>query len=231
MRQRYSIALMTALAMLLIASPAVAQTTVPEQPMRVTLYSPQKHKLTNAPPFPDGRLRPDVSRANFSFTTGRLSPPRGWDLSYGTFYGPEDWFVVGFGVGDDRSAIRDLGKLNWSDNFKVPVVAPLPELKYGESRYFTTGGGKGQGSASVEIRSADPVDFDDWPQFSPSVRNAGSDEASRSEPAPVLAKIVSGHLYAIHIVKAQSDFYVLVHVDSLKKGDNCTISWKRIPSP
>lgn len=47
----------------------------------------------------------------------------------------------------------------------------------------------------------------------------------------MLAKIVSGHMYVIHVVKAQSDFYVLVHVDSLVKGDNCTISWKRIPSP
>jgi hypothetical protein len=222
---------MIALAMLPVTSRAVAQTTVPDQPMSVTLYSPQKHKLTNAPPLSNGRLRPDVSRAYFSFTSGRLSTSRSWDLSYGTIFGGDDWFVVGFGIGDDRSAIRDLGKSDWSDEFKVPVVAPLPELKYGESRYFTTGGRKGQGSASIEIRSAAPMDFDDWPQFSPSVRNAGSDEASRSEPAPVLAKIVPGHLYVIHVVKAQSDFYVLVHVDSLKKGDKCTISWRRIPSP
>jgi hypothetical protein len=228
MKEPYSLAFMIAMAMLLVASPAVAQTTVPDQPRSVTLYSPEKHKLTNAPPLSNGKLRPDVSRAYFSFTSGRLATPRVWDLSYGTIGG---WFVVGFGIGGDRSAIRDLGKSDWSDNFKVPVVAPLPELKYGESLYFTTGvGKKGEGSSSIEIRSA-PVDFDDWPQFFPSAHNAGSDEASRSEPAPVLAKIVPGHLYVIHVVKEQSDFYVLVHVDSLKKGDKCTISWKRIPSP
>ena len=201
--------------------------------MRVTLYSPEKHKLTNAPPLSSGRLRPDVSRAYFSFTSGRLSTPRDWDLSYGTFYGPEDWFVVGFGVGDDRSAIRDLGKSDWNDNFKVPVVAPLPELKPGESRYITTGGKKGEGSASIEIRIADPVDFRVTTGRS-FHRRFATPEATRkekSEPAPVLAKIVPGHLYVIHVVKAKSDFYVLVHVDSLKKGDKCTISWKRIPSP
>lgn len=231
MKEPYSIAFMIAMALLLVASPAVAQTTVPDQPMSVTLYSPQKHKLTNAPLSSNGRLRPDVSRAYFSFTSGRLSTPRSWDLSYGTIFGGDDWFVVGFGMGDDRSAIRDLGKSGWSDNLTVPVVAPLPELKYGESRYFTTGDKKGQGTGSIEIGRAAPTDFDDFPQFYPSARNPGSDEASRSEPAPVLAKIVNGHLYVIHVVKAQSDFYVLVHVDRLKKGDECTISWKRIPSP
>lgn len=231
MKSAYSVVFMIALAMLLIASQAVAQTTVTEQLMRVTLYSPQKHKLTNAPPLSNGRLRPDVSRAYFSFTSGKFSTPRSFDLSIGTIYGGGDWFVVGFGTGDDRSAIRDLGKSDWNDKLKVRMVAPLPELKPGESRYFTTGGGKGQGTASVEIRSADPMDFDDWPQFSAPVRNAGSDEARRSEPAPVLAKIVPGHLYVIPLVKDQSDFYVLLRVDSLKKGDNCTISWKRIPSP
>ena len=164
MKEPYSLAFMITMAVLLVASPTVAQTTVPDQPRSVTLYSPDKHKLTNAPPLSNGKLRPDVSRAYFSFTTGTLSPRQGWDLSYGTI---SDWFVVGFGVGDDRSAIRDLGKLGLSDNFKVPVVAPLPELKYGESRYFTTGvGKKGEGSASVEIWSA-PMDFDDFPQFSP----------------------------------------------------------------
>ena len=229
MKEAYPVAFMITVSMLLFASPAVAQKTVAEQPMRVTLYSPQKHKLTNAPPLSNGRLRPDVSRAYFSFTSGRLATSRSWDLSYGTVFGGDDWFVVGFGIGDDRSAIRDIGKSNWNDKVKVPVVAPLPELKPGESRYITTGGRKGQGTGSIEIRPADPTDFDDFPQFSAPVR--GSDEVRRSEPAPVLAKIEPGHLYVIHVVKAESDFYVLLRVDSLKKGDNCTISWKRIPSP
>lgn len=233
MKTPYSLALMIALAMLLIASPAVAQTIAPEEPMRVTLYSPEKYKLTNAPPLSDGSLRPDFSRAYFSFTSGRLSTARDWDLSYGTVGG---WFVVGLGIGDDRSAIKDLGKADWNDKFQVPVVAPLPELEPGEARYITTGPAKkGEGFGSIEIRripSADPID--DWPQSSTPNRETntnGSNEAKRPEPAPVLAKILPGHMYVIHVVKAQSDFYVLVRVDSLKTGDNCTISWKRIPAP
>jgi hypothetical protein len=241
MKKAYSLALVMALAMLPIASPAVAQSTGPDQPMRVTLYSPETYKLTNAPPLSNGRSRPDLSRAYFSFTSGQLSTRRNWDLSYGVLGG--DWFVVGFGVGDDRSAIRDLGKLAWNSKFNVPVVAPLPELKPGEPRYIATVRKKGQGWASLQVlKTPDQIDFDDFPQVSPPVspipetntqetNTNGSKDAKEPESAPVLAKIVSGHLYVIHIVKAQSDFYVLVHVDSLKEGDKCTISWKRIPSP
>ena len=74
MKEPYSLAFMIAMAVLLVASPTVAQTTVSDQPRSVTLYSPEKHKLTNAPPLSNGKLRPDVSRAYFSFTTGTLSP-------------------------------------------------------------------------------------------------------------------------------------------------------------
>jgi hypothetical protein len=59
----------------------------------------------------------------------------------------------------------------------------------------------------------------------------GPKDSKGLKPAPLLAKVVLGHLYVIHVVKAQSDFYVLVHVDGLVPRDHCTISWKRIPPP
>ena len=108
MKEAYSLALMIALAMLPIASPAVAQTTGPEQPMRVTLYSAERRLCQWG--LTEEELGPDVSRAYFSFTSGRLST-LSWDLSYGTLRRSDDWFVVGFGMGDDRSAIRDLWKI------------------------------------------------------------------------------------------------------------------------
>jgi hypothetical protein len=47
-----------------------------------------------------------------------------WDLLFGN--SPSfDSFIVTM-VGDDRSRIQDLGALNWSDAFQVPVLTPHP---------------------------------------------------------------------------------------------------------
>ena len=255
MKKGYSLAFMMALAMLQTTSlaPSLAQTTVSEQLMTVTLYSPVTHKLTNAPPLPNGMARPDSSRAYFSFISGRLATPESWNLSYGTPFGG-DWFFVGLGIENDRSTIRDLGRVGWNDKLKVPVVAPLPELKPGEARYITANIKRQARGLSSDVRGAPSAqeqistptrDPDDWPRFPPalsSIRNAGRGDgetsitigpknSKRSKPAPVLARVVIGHLYVIHVVKGRSDFYVLLRVDRLVPGDNCTISWKRIPSP
>lgn len=271
MKKVSSLLFVAFLALSQIASLAktVAQSVPTDGLMRVTLYSPETHKLTNAPLLPGGRLRPDVSRAYFDFTSGALASPRRWDLSYGTFYGgePPDWFVVGLGIGDDRSTIKDLGRIGWKDEFIVPIVPPLPELKTGEQRYITTSGkGPARGLSSdirgvpsardqyideptsigVPPKDRDINQLDLERQFPPSPRpislkpetgngersiTIGPKNSKRSKPAPVLARVVMGHLYVVHIVKAQSDFYVLLRVDGLIPGDNCTISWRRIPSP
>lgn len=48
---------------------------------------------------------------------------------------------------------------------------------------------------------------------------------------PIFAKAVVGHVYAVHVVDGGEDFYVLFRVESLERGDNCKISWKRVPAP
>jgi hypothetical protein len=268
MKKACSLAFVATLALSQIASVAqtAAQTVPPDGLMTVTLYSPAKYTLTNAPSFPNGRARPDFSRAYFNFTSGKLASSRKWDLAYGTL---GDWLLVGFGIEDDRSTIKDLGRIGWNHKFKVPVVPPLPELKPGESRYIairSKGPARGlpsdiRGAPSARDQFIDlplndlpmvresnagsqsPPPFQPSPpppQAKPRKAEAGNGEAritigpknsKRSKPAPVLARVVLGHLYVIHVVKAQSDFYVLVHVDGLVPGDNCTSSWKRIPSP
>jgi hypothetical protein len=254
MRKVCSLAFVATLVLSQIASLAqtAAPTVPPDELMTVTLYSPAKYRLTNTPPLPGGRTRPDFSRTSFNFTSGKLNP-RKWDLSYGNL---GDSLLVGFGVEDDNSAIKDLGRVGWNDKFKVPVLPPLPELKPGESRYITLspkGPARGlpsdvRGAPSARDEITGPTMMrnpDDWPQFPPpvgSVLNGGGNNAEtsitmgppnskRSKPAPVVASVVMGHMYVIHVVKAQADFYVLVHVDGLVPRDNCTISWKRIPSP
>lgn len=55
-----------------------------------------------------------------------------YDLEYGNISvnGDMDWFLVTM-VTDDRSRIKDLGELNWSEVFDVPVLHINPERSVG----------------------------------------------------------------------------------------------------
>jgi hypothetical protein len=50
-------------------------------------------------------------------------------------------------------------------------------------------------------------------------------------PEGVLVKATVGHLYLLHSKHDDTDLYVMFRVDALKMGDECTISWKIVPSP
>jgi hypothetical protein len=240
---------------LLPTTPAVCQTLPTEQVTTVTLYSPIKYKRTDLPPLPSGRLRSDPRRAHLDLITGRFSWPEVHPaLTYGATYLGEDldWFDV---YETDRTVIKDLGKINWNDKFKLSVIKPLRELKPGEQRRLAidTSGkpgrngidgapGRNGGEGLLEsVMGAEPgangrpntdpgAVYEVWrgPSLSP---GAAASKTKARISLPVMAKAVLGHMYAIHVVNPQSDFYVLVHVDALVRGDNCTISWKRIPSP
>jgi hypothetical protein len=47
----------------------------------------------------------------------------------------------------------------------------------------------------------------------------------------IFVKAVVGHMYVLRAKNLQSDYYVLFRVESLQRGDSCTISWRRVPSP
>jgi hypothetical protein len=47
----------------------------------------------------------------------------------------------------------------------------------------------------------------------------------------VFAKAIVGHIYAVHVVDDAADYYALFRVESLQRGERCTISWKLIPPP
>jgi len=104
----------------------------------VTLYSPIKYKN-------------DFSRAFFSFGQGVRGEPRtqsegnDYDLLYGNMELGEDkdWFSVRWRT-EHRSQIKDLGKLEWSEVSRVPVLPALPPTDEGKSEPVTidTSGGK-----------------------------------------------------------------------------------------
>ena len=86
-------------------------------PQTVTLYSRIKHKF-------DG-----YGKSAFSFKHGLRSDigkertKNNYEISYGgiSINGDSDWFKVTM-VTDDCSRIKDLGELNWSDIFDVPIL-------------------------------------------------------------------------------------------------------------
>jgi hypothetical protein len=51
------------------------------------------------------------------------------------------------------------------------------------------------------------------------------------QTSPNMIRAIPGHMYVVHVVDDKRDFYALFRVDALQRGDNCTISWKMIPSP
>lgn len=46
-----------------------------------------------------------------------------------------------------------------------------------------------------------------------------------------VTEAVAGHMYALHVKRKDTDFYVMFRVERLERGDQCEISWKIMPSP
>lgn len=200
------------------------QDTTPQTPT-ITLYAKNKYKE-------------DPRAKCFSFDEGaRLPGGRRCDVYYGTLYAGDDfdWFQSG-ATAINRSLIEDLGVYSWDDTFFVPVIEPLPVLKPGEQLRVTidTSGadgadglpGKpaenGAGVAGAVVPNTHPIVVD-----RPSrPKHDGIPKIDR-----IFVKAIAGHMYVIHVVDQTSDFYALFRVESVERGDTCTISWRKIPAP
>lgn len=227
------------LALLLTSTSVVPTRAQDSGPREVTLFSQNKHGF-------------NVENSLFSFeTAGFVSHGKRWDLVYGALYAGEDhdWFQVST-KREARSAFRDLGLLGWNDYFEVPVVEPFPKLKEGEQRTFTVDTSGADGKQGAPGGSVDAVAWrpqQSMTQTPPPVEQPWL--LSRATPAPqppparrekrdgvpkidpVWVKAVVGHMYVIHVVEGDADYYALFRVESLVRGDRCTISWKMIPPP
>jgi hypothetical protein len=107
-------------ALTLLISNAIAQSDL----QTVTLYPP-RDKATG---------KYDESRACFDFKSGALKQGRSWSLGYGFMaINDQDWFILQ-NSRENRTVIRDLGELKWSDSFEIPEMEPLPRLPEGERR-------------------------------------------------------------------------------------------------
>lgn len=193
---------------------------------RVTLYSTNKYQN-------------DSRKSYYSFRTSAFERDINiWDLNYGSLEINDDldWFSVSPGR-DVRSAFRDLGAFNWSDAITVPVITPFPKLKEGEERKFTvdaSGADGAPGSPGLPGADADGV-VRERPRPAANTASALAARPPRHDGVPkvdpIFVKAIVGHMYVIRVVDNDSDFYVLFRVEEIVRGDNCTISWKRIPPP
>jgi hypothetical protein len=140
-----------------------------------------------------------------------------WDLKYGglNFNGSKDWFIIDSKREGGRhwNRIRDLGELNWSDEIEIPVLPILP-CRIDEQ------------CGRIQIPP----------------RNSGR-KIEDEDVNPHVAKIIVGHMYAIHIFEGERDlnnprdflhhidYYALVRVEELKPNERVTITWKKVSGP
>jgi len=172
-----------------VSEPATAQQTdLSRIPTRtVTLLSQAK--------------RNDYGKAIFNFALGvRGDAPlvrNRYDLRYGGITDNDDnhWFDVAMG-GSSSRVLKDLGELNWSDVYYVPVLfaSPVPH----------------SGPVSWSFKQG---------------------KVAQISPEGVNVRAVKDHIYMMHVKDEDSDFYVMLRVESLEPEGECTISWKRVPSP
>ncbi len=209
--RKISMILMGALLGMAIVSVAPAQqlSSIP----KATLYSPNKYKTERRVGCVNVDNGPTDTRSAHC------------DVRYGNLWAGEelDWFQSATGEGD-RSVIKDLGSYDWTAQFEIPVVVPLPKLKPGEQRNIT-----------VDTSGADGADGAPGADGDGVVRQRATPSRPKNDGKPkvdpIFARAIVGHMYVIHVVDDALDSYALFRVEALERGDNCTVSWKLIPAP
>jgi hypothetical protein len=220
------VSLLCSLCLFLGVVSAAAQSPTDDSLKTATLYSSLAHKQR-------------VSNMCFSFEKESLvlCGKSEWDLIYGNLRAGQewDWFQVSTAKGA-RSKIVSLGKLNWSDSFKIPNIEPFPKLREGERRQISVNlsGADGKdgrpGPDGLDGTNADGSINRQLPTNRPQ-KNKSSTRQKLPYVDPIFIKAEVGKMYAIHVVDEDSDFYVLFRVESLERGDRCVISWKKVAAP
>lgn len=154
-----------------------------------------------------------------------------------------------FKINGGRTRMVRVGKYGWNDKFTVPFVEPWPPLAPGEQRHITVNasgtsvaddtagrpGSRGVASMNgdgtytrIERRSAGKTyaTADVTKQVSSKV--VGKDGKVRNDGYTPLTVAMKGHMYAVHVMDADRDFYVLIHVDEVVTGDRIKISFFKL---
>jgi hypothetical protein len=52
-----------------------------------------------------------------------------------------------------------------------------------------------------------------------------------TSPEGIVVKALAGHVYVMHVKDQKTDYYVMFRVEAIDPKGECTLSWKRVPSP
>jgi hypothetical protein len=154
----------------------------------------------------------DFTRSSLNFESGERGyreTVSGFDLIYGNLsinYG-SDWYRDWLVVLNPRSIVCDLGEKKWGDFRQTPSFpwknwrVPLP---LNSPMVFDASAGKKV----------------DTPNGKQSVT-----------PHRQSVMVRAGHMYLMRVMRGRSETYVMFRVESLTSGDNCVLSWKKVPPP
>ena len=147
----------------------------------------------------------DVTRSTFNFETGKSEPPKltrnGIPEDYDISYGDTE-----VGPNDDLFRVRD----------HRSMIVDLGQKKWDRFKE-TPSFPKGQSSAPP--RPLTPT----W--------TLHSSETDITAKWGQFVKVRSGHIYLARLLKRSGVLYVMFRVESLKSGDNCVLTWKKVPPP
>lgn len=152
-----------------------------------------------------------------------------------------------------RSQIKhkDFAKANFNFELGVrgdsdsPPTRNVYDLRYGgvsydrDNDWFDVPLAHGSRSQITDLGALNWADIYDIPFLSASpVPHSGLRSDSyregkivKSTPENTLVKVMVGHMYLLHAKDDERDLYAMFRAESLKSGDEVTISWKVVPSP
>jgi hypothetical protein len=169
-------------------------------------------------------LRARTSCLNLKLIPVQESCPSLDSISIGTRFG-DNWDIFSLEVGNEsRSRIIDIGKHEWGDHLKVPYVEPLRKLAKGETRGVTvnTSGtrapdGKTYGQSTVSNQTNTAV--------------FRADGGSQTDDYAPYVEAIKGHMYVVRVVQEKIDYYLLLRVDDIDRGERVSISYRKVKAP
>ncbi len=138
----------------------------------------------------------DFSRAFFDFERDKRGTQSKHDLFYGSMRIGEDYDWFSASQATDNRSL----------------IRDLGELNWNDT---------------FEVPVIEPLPkLEKGKRRSFTVDSSGDTGKAWAKSNGIFVKAVVGHLYVMHAKDSDSDFYVLFRVESIERGESCTISWK-----